>query len=627
MKTVYHELVDLGGQLVLSGSKPAIPPGESKDYPKGRLETAEHERGKIPLKSVWLTSFPTGDEVVRHLQAGGQRGDNCIGFVPFSLGLVVCDFDDGSKRDALRQAVVDAPLAFIPSRHSEDDPRRGHYYYKAPPDRDSIPNWKFDGGELRGSNGHVVLWSGEVAVKEILDIFNKTDKPVMEQWESRNPIRLEAIPGLKSTSLRHKSVNETPTLTAEDLPEPLDGDTLEQFFEVHHRIKTAFYHDKGEFGVKTDYTDSGWNGNLSAAAIAAGLEDEVVIALLRAHNISQGEDKEPQYYAYTVKTGHEWIVEQAELQGVKVDPALGDRAPVVHMGSESDLRPDDYAARDPDSFYPNTAVRKILHDDLESVFQDSRDVKKAFNWKPREGSKTTVLQRAAQLASALVDTEWDTDRLAAILCEFFMKQQPGVFERKIYSDRQIHGFLTKALREKPRKAPVIDESTPLEDLLSLPGLKLHLVHNPKSTSGAKVRIVGDRARPFDAGGIDTLMSQAKFRNAIALAFRVRLPTWEPAQWEALSGRLLKELDDITPGHSDFTEDLESAAMIAAWADDYLRAQRSSHGEPFDLLDDELADLITSSVAFDVDNYTGELKTLRPFRLGEQEYLHLSHFKW
>ena len=247
--TVYHDLFDLGARFVLSGSRPAQEATESRP---ARPETPESSRGKVPKREDWLKCIPpTGDDAIQHLQSRGFKGDNHIGVVPGSLGLLVVDVDDPDQTQALFEA-VGPPLLRIPSRHGDDG--RFHAYYKKPPTLEgeeplSVRNEKWPGGDVRCDNGFVVLWGGEQTVKAILGIFSNSGKPIAEQWASITPIRLDAIPGYKSNSRRAgASIKiEVP----DELPDPLDHDTLKQYSNLIPTIGAAFYHDKAGVGIKT----------------------------------------------------------------------------------------------------------------------------------------------------------------------------------------------------------------------------------------------------------------------------------------------------------------------------------------------------------------------------------------
>ena len=91
--TVYHNLYQRGARFVLSGSRRAQ---EATETRKARPETAEKDRGKVPLHGDWLerNPRPTGDDAIAHLQARGFKGDNRIGLVPGSMNLCVTDVDD-----------------------------------------------------------------------------------------------------------------------------------------------------------------------------------------------------------------------------------------------------------------------------------------------------------------------------------------------------------------------------------------------------------------------------------------------------------------------------------------------------------------------------------------------------
>ena len=220
MWTALDELYNRGARFVLAGSKPAQPP--SKGHPSGLPETPENQRGKIPLYGGWRTARPTASKVLEHLRARGFKGDNTVGLIPCSLGLTVIDCDQPEHAADLFKA-VGTPILKIPSRHA--DTGHFHAYYKAPqagPDEEPIivENKKWAGGELRGDNGHVVLWQLEKTAAAILSIFNDESRPIMEQWESVQALRIDDIPGIRGKSKRRTSTTDSETIELDSRTTP-----------------------------------------------------------------------------------------------------------------------------------------------------------------------------------------------------------------------------------------------------------------------------------------------------------------------------------------------------------------------------------------------------------------------
>ena len=133
-----------------------------RDFPSKSLESL-HRRGahfvlcrpnKRPLWLNWQRQRPPVDLVSSH--------DSLIGVVPFSLFTTGADIDGGDP-DSLRSTFP--PLADVSTRR--DGGR--HFYY-----RDNRPrrnrNWQAFGcrGQIRGSNGFLVLWQADAPTR-ILD--------------------------------------------------------------------------------------------------------------------------------------------------------------------------------------------------------------------------------------------------------------------------------------------------------------------------------------------------------------------------------------------------------------------------------------------------------------------------
>ena len=107
---------------------------------------------KKPLVLAWQKVRPALSEVVAHARAGGL-----VGAIPGSLGCFVVDVDNGGSMGlaALRE-VLGAPITVTNTRRAGGH----HAWYRAPADTVGNRLWQLSGaaGDIRGTNGYVVLW-------------------------------------------------------------------------------------------------------------------------------------------------------------------------------------------------------------------------------------------------------------------------------------------------------------------------------------------------------------------------------------------------------------------------------------------------------------------------------------
>ena len=142
---------------------------------------APHTRGahfvlcrvdKHPLWREWQKKQPGFEAVKRHAAAGGL-----VGLVPASLGCVVVDVDEGGAAgvEALR-GVLGEPIATAGTRGGGF-----HLWYPAPAGKIGNRKWGLDappcGGDIRGSNGFVVLWDPSALVDGLAANFAAAPPP------------------------------------------------------------------------------------------------------------------------------------------------------------------------------------------------------------------------------------------------------------------------------------------------------------------------------------------------------------------------------------------------------------------------------------------------------------------
>ena len=121
------------------------------------LPENQDESIKKPASTGWQKNKPTDEEVLVHIKKGGL-----VGIIPWSLGAVVFDCDgDHEAKDALIKKY--GPPAFIcPSRKKG----REHLWYRS---GRAYGNGKWQGGDIRGGSGYVILWHCETIDLEALE--------------------------------------------------------------------------------------------------------------------------------------------------------------------------------------------------------------------------------------------------------------------------------------------------------------------------------------------------------------------------------------------------------------------------------------------------------------------------
>ena len=143
---------------------------------------ALHERGahfvlcrgdKRPVSVAWQKTRPELPGVKEHAARGGS-----VGVIPGSLGCVVVDVDEGGAAgvEALRGVLGD-PIATTRTRSGGY-----HVWYRAESGEVGNRKWALDappcGGDIRGSNGFVVLWDPAAVVDGITASFAAAPAPI-----------------------------------------------------------------------------------------------------------------------------------------------------------------------------------------------------------------------------------------------------------------------------------------------------------------------------------------------------------------------------------------------------------------------------------------------------------------
>ena len=124
---------------------------------------------KRPIAREWQKMRPELAAVTAHAEAG-----ELVGVIPASLGCFVVDVDEGgaSGVEALQEA-LGVPITVIATR------REGgyHVWYRAPDSTVGNKLWTLNGasGDIRGSNGFVILWDPDKLVDGLSRYFDDAE--------------------------------------------------------------------------------------------------------------------------------------------------------------------------------------------------------------------------------------------------------------------------------------------------------------------------------------------------------------------------------------------------------------------------------------------------------------------
>ena len=372
--------------------------------------------------------------------------------------------------------------------------------------------------ELRCDNGFVVLWGGEKTVNAILGVFNNSGKPIAEQWPSISPIRLDAIPGIKSTSRRAGAPIKVEV--PDELPDPLDDDALNQLFDLTPAIKAAFYHDKTGVGVKTDDSMSGWDASLSARGVGNGLDDKAIIGLLRSHNLHHnGGGKAAPYYYRTVATAHTWVIEQRAEVG----------------------------------------KAEITAEKLDEILERDPQLTAAVNGRSRglkDGSDDGYARHIAKMAIQ----RGHGPEAAEKLIKKFQKGKRAQEMPPEYYDSIIQPMVQTAAKA----APVDPERQDLATILGIPGFKVERIFDPDSATPPRFRFGG-----VEVGDIRAISREVNFRDACLISYRDLPPQFGKERWPDMAKWLAQAAIDIHPDDPKASASKDESAETREWMEDYI----------------------------------------------------------
>ncbi|MCY4087674.1 MAG: phage/plasmid primase, P4 family [Actinomycetia bacterium] len=224
---------------------------------------------KHPISKGWQKTRPSFAAVEAHAGRGGL-----IGVIPGSLGCVVVDVDEGGAAavEALRVLLGD-PIATIGTRSGGF-----HLWYRAPAGEHGNRKWVLDappcGGDIRGSNGFVVLWDPVAVVDGLAANFAAARSPSLRvlpkpTTNGRGVAAVRAAP----VGARNDTLNRVAFLAAKhgELDEvELTGAALEAGLtarEVAVTLKSAAQAGRAAGGPKPGEIE------VAAALAAAGIGD------------------------------------------------------------------------------------------------------------------------------------------------------------------------------------------------------------------------------------------------------------------------------------------------------------------------------------------------------------------
>ena len=171
---------------LLSGPAPA--PGR---LPASDAHAALHAAGGhfVLCGSDKRALFEKWEQPPRPTLAAVLAHKGRLGLIPASIGAVVVDVDLPGAEAVAVEALGEPPL-----RHPSGKPERSHLWYRAPAGEVRNRDWRF--GQIRGSNGYVILWAPALVVAA-LDAFGP------ESDEA--PAEIERLPGYTKPADVHRA--------------------------------------------------------------------------------------------------------------------------------------------------------------------------------------------------------------------------------------------------------------------------------------------------------------------------------------------------------------------------------------------------------------------------------------
>ena len=171
---------------LLSGPAPA--PGR---LPASDAHAALHAAGGhfVLCNAAKRALFEKWEQPPRPSLAAVLSHKGRLGLIPASIGAVVVDVDLPGAEAVAVEALGEPPL-----RHPSGKPGRSHLWYRAPAGEVRNRDWRF--GQIRGTNGYVILWAPSLVVAA-RDAFGP------ESDES--PAEIERLPGYTKPADVHRA--------------------------------------------------------------------------------------------------------------------------------------------------------------------------------------------------------------------------------------------------------------------------------------------------------------------------------------------------------------------------------------------------------------------------------------
>ena len=161
---------------------------------------------KRPITEGWQKTGLDFSNVKRHAEGGGL-----VGVIPASLKCFVVDIDEGGENGVeVVRDVLGEPVGVIATQR----PGGFHAWYRAPADKIGNRKWKLDGaaGDIRGSNGFVVLWDAAKLTDGLAEHFDdaqpadpsRLPKPPTNGMRGPAVVRTAPI-GARNDTLNHEA--------------------------------------------------------------------------------------------------------------------------------------------------------------------------------------------------------------------------------------------------------------------------------------------------------------------------------------------------------------------------------------------------------------------------------------
>ena len=565
-------------RFVLCGSVKAEPP--SKAYPKGREETPESQRGKIPLAGTqWLQKRPTPEEVIAHLNAPvsddnstNYRGDNRVGFVPGSVRLTAIDLDNPEvcNREQLAEALGGSALGWIPSRHGGED--RGHAYYPAPrmPEDGklaNVGNWQWGdkpkAGELRGNKGHVVLWND--AASKLLKILDER-KWIHDPHQVK--LDLSKLPGLPPRY--HKLTPANPDAPSGAAAVPANkGRTTQRSAKVLSTITPLPDDEINNLRLSSGTLDAAFaetRGFPSPSEYCAS----IAMAMAR-FNIVDGLDLfTPDYITRGVKAYRVSYAKEGAGADYKSDDWISDD---VQRAFDTILEQRKGEAQDDADFHAEAESDNLA--DAPELSKERRAV--LFRLDPI--LEKTVKGTKQGPRKSLPETDLDIAKRSFAL-DATPREVVGML-KFTYSNREdqpdpepeyLADTTRTALAEVPVTRGALKRASSAGEALGIPEMELGALTNPDVKTPPTYIFITTRGGVEDAvviGSLTDLSSQTKFRLVANLAYSRMPRSAKPAMFLEIVGQLMRDAREIPPEHPLYVIDFGEQDDLSETLESYL----------------------------------------------------------